>query len=92
MSERACHHSEKSQENELVRSAKASSLIEGFDQHECLTTLKKYIPILAKNTVQKLEVKLIIDRGTIFEKYRDQERLPPSIEVEDKVLQVLIIM
>ncbi|KAF9578242.1 hypothetical protein BGW38_006065, partial [Lunasporangiospora selenospora] len=92
MSERACRHFEKFQENELVKSAKVSSLIEGFEQHECLTTLKKYAPILAGSTVQKFKAKLIIDRGAIFSKYWDQERLPASVEVEDKVLQILIII
>ncbi|KAG0278379.1 hypothetical protein BGZ96_002406 [Linnemannia gamsii] len=43
-------------------------------------------------TVQKLEVKLIIDRGAILQRYSDQERLPASVEVEDKVLQILIII
>jgi len=92
MSERACRHFEKFQEKELVKSAKAASLIEGFEQHECSTTLKKYAPILAKSTVQKFKAKLIIDRGAISNKYWDQERLPASVEVEDKVLQILIIM
>ncbi|KAF9545076.1 hypothetical protein EC957_011317 [Mortierella hygrophila] len=92
MSERACHRFEKFQEKELVETAKISSVIDGFDQHECSTILKKYAPRLANCSVQKLMAKLIIDRGSIFDKYPDQERLPASIELENKVLQILIII
>jgi len=92
MSERAGHHFEEAQEKELVETAKASSIIEGFDQHGCSTVLKKCTPILAKSSVQKLLAKLIIDRGSIFDKYSDQEQFSASVELEDKVLQTLIIM
>ncbi|KAG9065521.1 hypothetical protein KI688_001809 [Linnemannia hyalina] len=92
MSERACHHFEKFQEKELVETAKASSVIDGFDQHMCSTILKKYAPRLANCNVQKLMATLIIDRGSIFDKYSYQERLPASVELENKVLQILIII
>ncbi|KAF9984436.1 hypothetical protein BGZ65_000399 [Modicella reniformis] len=59
---------------ELVETAKAFSVIEGFGQHD----------------VQKLMAKVIIDRGPIFDKYSYQKRLPASVDIENKVLQILI--
>ncbi|KAF9339273.1 hypothetical protein BGZ91_006499 [Linnemannia elongata] len=50
--------------------------------------LKKYAPILAKCSYQKFMTNEIIDWGTI---YTDQEWLPASVELEDKILQILII-
>ncbi|KAF8926598.1 hypothetical protein BGZ47_002645, partial [Haplosporangium gracile] len=92
MLERACRHFEEFQEKELVETAKLSSIIEGFDQHECSAILKKYAPILAENSVQKFMGKLISDLGSIFDKYSDPERLPTNVELENKVLEILIII
>ncbi|KAG0051378.1 hypothetical protein BGZ83_003844 [Gryganskiella cystojenkinii] len=90
--DQVCRHFEECQEHELVETAKAASIIEGFDQHECLTTHQKNAPTLAKSPVEKFLGQLIIDRGSIFKKYSNQGRLPASVEVEDKVLQILIII
>ncbi|KAG0374123.1 hypothetical protein BGX24_010812 [Mortierella sp. AD032] len=52
----------------------------------------KNIVLVKDAHVQKLMTKLIIDRGSIFDKYSDQERLPGSAELENKVLRILIIL
>ncbi|KAI1313879.1 hypothetical protein EDD11_002414 [Mortierella claussenii] len=77
---------------ELVETAKTLNIIKGLEQHECSTILKKYVSILAKDDLNKFLATLIIDRGSLLEKYQDQERLPASAELEDKVLQILIIL
>ena len=92
MSKRACKHFEEFEQEELVETAKTLSIIEGFEQHECSAILRRYAPILAEDGVHKFMVKLIMERGSIFEKHQDQERLPACVELEDKVLQILIIL
>ncbi|KAF9163284.1 hypothetical protein DFQ26_002740 [Actinomortierella ambigua] len=92
MSDRACHHFEESQEKELVGNAKALNVIQGFDQHKCSTILKKYVPILARSSVEKFKTKLVIDRGALLNQHSDCERLPEDVDVEDRVLQILILI
>ncbi|KAF9975043.1 hypothetical protein BGZ75_000647 [Mortierella antarctica] len=92
MSERACRHFEESNQEELVRSAKSLNAIERWDHHDCLTILKRYAPLLAKNGVKNLMNKVILDRGSIIIQHQDLEQLPPSAVFEDKVLQILTIL
>ncbi|KAG0076812.1 hypothetical protein BGZ90_008157 [Linnemannia elongata] len=92
MSKRACRHFEKLEQEHLVETAKTLCTLKGSEQHEYTQILKRYVSTLASDGINKLKAKLIIDRGSIFKKYEDQERLPASVELEDKILQILIIL
>ncbi|OAQ24705.1 hypothetical protein K457DRAFT_23840 [Linnemannia elongata AG-77] len=92
MSKRACRYFEKLEQEHLVETAKTLCTLKGSEQHEYTQILKRYVSTLANDGINKLKAKLIMDRGSILKKCEVQERLPASVELEDKILQILIIL
>ncbi|KAG0013414.1 hypothetical protein BGZ80_011099 [Entomortierella chlamydospora] len=88
MSDRACKHFENHDKDGLLDAARTSSVIEGFELHECTNIAKRYTPFLAENTVEDLKKKLSIDIGALNQKYVNTE-LPASAKLEEKVLEIL---
>ncbi|KAF9173681.1 hypothetical protein BGX21_003516 [Mortierella sp. AD011] len=88
MSDRACKHFENHDKDGLLDAARTSSVIEGFELHECANIAKRYIPFLSENTVEDLKKKLSIDIGALNQKYVNTE-LPASAKLEEKVLEIL---
>ncbi|KAF9120425.1 hypothetical protein BGW39_011383, partial [Mortierella sp. 14UC] len=91
MSERTCKHFEMLHENQLVKTAKSLNVINGFEEHECTTITRRYSSILAEKGVDYLR-KTPIDRGAIYKEHVDLEQLPASAELEDKALQILVLL
>ncbi|KAF9542703.1 hypothetical protein EC957_001758 [Mortierella hygrophila] len=92
MSERACQHPEEKNEEDLVETAKALSVVDGFEEHECTIITRKYSSILAEKGVAGLNKNLIIDRPAIHKKHADLEDLPARVELEDRTLQILVLL
>ncbi|KAF8926572.1 hypothetical protein BGZ47_002656 [Haplosporangium gracile] len=92
MSKRACQHFEELKEEDLVETAKSLSVIDGFEKHECTIITRKYSSILVEKGVDYLRKRLIIDRGAIYKEHVDLEQLPANTELEDKVLQILVLL
>ncbi|KAF9428995.1 hypothetical protein BGZ76_001971 [Entomortierella beljakovae] len=88
MSDRACKHFENHDKDGLLDAARTSSVIEGFELHECANITKRYTPFLTENTVEDLKKKLSIDIGVLNQKYVNVE-LPVSAKLEEKVLEIL---
>ncbi|KAF9207746.1 hypothetical protein BGZ49_010647 [Haplosporangium sp. Z 27] len=88
MSERACEHFCRMEENKLVKEAKSLSTIADFDDHPCVEYLRKYTDILAEKGVEYLKKKVIADRGILNSKYLE-DQLPSDVALEDKVLRIL---
>ncbi|KAG9061656.1 hypothetical protein KI688_007237 [Linnemannia hyalina] len=84
MSKRACQHFEEKDEEGLVETAKALSVVEGFEEYECTIITRKYSSILAEKGVAGLRKNLIIDRGAIHKEHADLEELPEISNIEFK--------
>ncbi|KAG0280776.1 hypothetical protein BGZ96_001426, partial [Linnemannia gamsii] len=92
MSKRACQHFEKLEGEDLVETAKSLSVIDGFEKHECTIITRKYSSILVEKGADYLRKRLITDRGAIYKEPVDLEQLPLNTELEDKVLQILVLL
>ncbi|KAG0220485.1 hypothetical protein BGW41_007918, partial [Actinomortierella wolfii] len=92
MSKRACQHFEDQHEESLVKTARSLSVIQGFEEHACTAITQRYSSILAEKGLDYLRKKLIVDRGAIYTEYLDRGRLPADVEMEDKVLQILLLL
>src|SRR5690554_1837055 len=92
MSKGACRHFEELDEEHLVETAKSSSVIDGFEEHRCTIIIRKYSAILAEKGVDNLKKRLILDQGAIYKKHMNLEQLPASAELEDRTLQILVLL
>ncbi|KAG0297600.1 hypothetical protein BGZ96_005703 [Linnemannia gamsii] len=91
MSQRTCTDFHEMGQSSLIEAAKEFATIPGFEDHPCYSILDKYLPRLKKEqSVEKFGRFLVVQRGKLNEPAVDLDALPPELEVEDKVLDILI--
>ncbi|KAF9962876.1 hypothetical protein BGZ70_007827, partial [Mortierella alpina] len=63
----------------------------GFEGHPCNTILEGYLLRLkAERNVEKFRRFLVVERGKLNEPTLDLDAMPEELEIEDKVLDILI--
>ncbi|KAF9578511.1 hypothetical protein BGW38_005648 [Lunasporangiospora selenospora] len=90
MSPRIVQHCITVNDEELISKAVSHATIPGFDEHPCLEFLRKYQHVLEEHDVAFLERRLTKDRGLLLAQYPDDEELPKTAAMQNKVLKLLI--
>lgn len=89
MSKRVCDQFKQSSDEDLVGQAISLSIIDDFEEHPSLLYMQKYVETLTEHGMHELRKRLIIDWGLLHGKH-NEHCLTGEVEVEDKVLQILI--
>ncbi|KAG0311813.1 hypothetical protein BGZ99_009887 [Dissophora globulifera] len=89
MYERGCEHF---QTTGCVGKAQAVSTIAGFEEHDSANYLLKYANTLQLNNMRQLERQIIVDRRVLRAKQAAAETLPADANMEDKVIQILLLL
>ncbi|KAF9917203.1 hypothetical protein FBU30_000886 [Linnemannia zychae] len=91
MSERTCTDFQKMGQGSLVDKAKELTMMPDFQCHPCNSILDEYLPKLKNEpNVGKFRRLLVVERGKLNEPTVSLDTLPEELEIEDKVLDILI--
>lgn len=91
MYERTCTDFYEMEQNSLIVTAKDLATMPGFEDHPCNVILVKYLARLKlEQNLEKFRRFLIVERGKLNEHTLDLDALPKALEIEDKVLDILI--
>jgi len=75
----------------LVLKAQGQARLGGFNNHAVLGYLAPYREILKLKTIEYLRARLLVDRGSLQETYL-RKQMPPSVVLEDQMLEILVIL
>ncbi|KAF9899037.1 hypothetical protein EC991_009744, partial [Linnemannia zychae] len=91
MSERTCVDFQAMGQSGLIDAAKKFATMPGFEDHPCNAILEKYqLRLKAERNVEKFRRFLVVERGKLNEPTVDLDTMPEELELEDKVLDILI--
>ncbi|KAF9975897.1 hypothetical protein BGZ65_008057 [Modicella reniformis] len=76
----------------LVSTAKGLCEIKHINEHPTSAILEKYVGDLADKGVQYLLRRLSADWGKLSSKYLEEDAMPAAADIEDRTLQVLILL
>lgn len=92
MSANTCEHFEESDHEDVLDQARSLSFIAGFDQHLSTTFMKDYVACQEEGGVSALRKKLISRWNLLNIQYSDGKVLPEQAVIEDKVIEIFILL